>query len=160
MYKVLLVEDDTALRFIYSKMKTWSDCGFRISAEAANGKQALEILENRSFDLIFTDIRMPFIDGIEMLRKLHDKGNTIPVIFASYYDEYEYARQGLILGAFDYMLKPVKQKELEEVLNRVRSHIEELNDRDKIAPVVAEVVNALDILSDENKFINQVIFYF
>lgn len=160
MYKVLLVEDDTALRFIYSKMKTWSDCGFSISAEAANGKQALEILENRSFDLIFTDIRMPFIDGIEMLRKLHDKGNTIPVIFASSYDEFEYARQGLILGAFDYLLKPVKQKDLEEVLNRVRSHIDALNDRDKIAPVVAEVVNELDILSDENKFINQVIFYF
>ncbi|MDE6788343.1 MAG: response regulator [Ruminococcus sp.] len=160
MYKVLLVEDDTALRFIYSKMKTWSDCGFSISAEAANGKQALEILENRSFDLIFTDIRMPFIDGIEMLRKLHDKGNTIPVVFASSYDEFEYARQGLILGAFDYLLKPVKQKNLEEVLNRVRSHIDELNDRDKIAPVVAEIVNELDILSDENKFINQVIFYF
>lgn len=160
MYRVLLVEDDTALRFIYSKMKTWSECGFEISAEATNGKQALEILEKQSFDLIFTDIRMPFVDGIEMLRKLNEKGNTIPVVFASSYDEFEYARQGLILGAFDYLLKPVEQKKLAEVLSRAKEKIDEINNRGKIAPVVAEIVDKLDILSDANKFTTQVILYF
>lgn len=160
MYKVLLVEDDTALRFIYSKMKTWSECGFEISAEATNGKQALEILESQSFDLIFTDIRMPFVDGIEMLRKLSEKGNTIPVVFASSYDEFEYARQGLILGAFDYLLKPVEQKKLAEVLNRAKERIDEINNKGKIAPVVAEIVEKLGILFDANKFVTQVILYF
>lgn len=160
MYKVLLVEDDTALRFIYSKMKTWSECGFEISAEATNGKQALEILESQSFDLIFTDIRMPFVDGIEMLRKLSEKGNTIPVVFASSYDEFEYARQGLILGAFDYLLKPVEQKKLAEVLSRAKERIDEINNKGKIAPVVAEIVEKLGILFDENKFTTQVILYF
>lgn len=160
MYKVLLVEDDTALRFIYSKMKTWSECGFEISAEATNGKQALEILESQSFDMIFTDIRMPFVDGIEMLRKLSEKGNTIPVVFASSYDEFEYARQGLILGAFDYLLKPVEQKKLAEVLNRAKERIDEINNKGKIAPVVAEIVEKLGILFDANKFVTQVILYF
>lgn len=160
MYKVLLVEDDTALRFIYSKMKTWSECGFEISAEATNGKQALEILESQSFDLIFTDIRMPFVDGIEMLRKLSEKGNTIPVVFASSYDEFEYARQGLILGAFDYLLKPVEQKKLAEVLSRAKERIDEINNKGKIAPVVAEIVEKLGILFDANKFVTQVILYF
>lgn len=160
MYKVLLVEDDTALRFIYSKMKTWSECGFEISAEATNGKQALEILESQSFDMIFTDIRMPFVDGIEMLRKLSEKGNTIPVVFASSYDEFEYARQGLILGAFDYLLKPVEQKKLAEVLSRAKERIDEINNKGKIAPVVAEIVEKLGILFDENKFTTQVILYF
>lgn len=160
MYKVLLVEDDTALRFIYSKMKTWSECGFEISAEATNGKQALEILESQSFDMIFTDIRMPFVDGIEMLRKLSEKGNTIPVVFASSYDEFEYARQGLILGAFDYLLKPVEQKKLAEVLSRAKERIDEINNKGKIAPVVAEIVEKLGILFDANKFVTQVILYF
>ncbi|MCM1132313.1 MAG: response regulator [Ruminococcus flavefaciens] len=159
MYNVLLVEDDTALRFIYSKMKTWSECGFRISAEATNGKHALEILENQSFDLIFTDIRMPFIDGIELLRKLNDMGNTIPVVFASSYDEFEYARQGLILGAFDYLLKPVEQKKLAEVLNRAKDRIDELSDKNKIAPVVADIIGRLDITADEDNFVNQVSVY-
>ncbi len=160
MYRVLLVEDDTALRFIYSKMKTWSECGFAISAEATNGKQALEILENQSFDLIFTDIRMPFIDGIEMLRKLNEKGNTIPVVFASSYDEFEYARQGLVLGAFDYLLKPVEQKKLAEVLNRAKERIDELSNRGRTAPVIAEIISGLDISPDASKFTGQVIDYF
>lgn len=159
MYKVLLVEDDTALRFIYSKMKTWSECGFTISAEATNGKHALEILEKQSFDLIFTDIRMPFIDGIEMLRKLNDMGNTVPVVFASSYDEFEYARQGLILGAFDYLLKPVEQKKLAEVLNRAKVRIDELNNNSKLQPAVEKVLDELGISFDANKFINQAALY-
>lgn len=159
MYKVLLVEDDTALRFIYSKMKTWSECGFAIASEATNGKHALEILEKQTFDLIFTDIRMPFIDGIEMLRKLNDIGNTIPVVFASSYDEFEYARQGLILGAFDYLLKPVEQKKLAEVLNRAKIRIDELNNKSKLQPAVEKILNELEISPDENKFVNQVSLY-
>lgn len=160
MYRVLLVEDDAALRFIYSKMKTWSDCGFAIAAEASNGKAALDILEKETFDMIFTDIRMPFIDGIEMLRKLNESGNTLPVIFASSYDEFEYARQGLILGAFDYLLKPVDKKKLEEVLLRVKKHIDEQESSDKIATVVKEVFDELKISPDENKFVNQIAVYF
>lgn len=159
MYNVLLVEDDTALRFIYSKMKTWSDCGFKISKEASNGKIALEILENKSFDLIFTDIRMPFVDGIELLRKIKEKGDETPVVFASSYDEFEYARQGLVLGAFDYLLKPVEQKKLEEVLLRVKNHIKATEGKVKIVSVVADVIDELGILSDANKFINQVAIY-
>lgn len=155
MYKVLLVEDDTAMRFIYSKMKTWAECGFAISAEATNGKHALEILEKQSFDLIFTDIRMPFIDGIELLRKLSDMGNTTPVIFASSYDEFEYARQGLILGAFDYLLKPVDQKKMEDVLLRVKKKIDELSSEEKLQPSVMGVMEKLGISPDLNKFVKQ-----
>lgn len=159
MYRVLLVEDDAALRFIYSKMKTWSECGFAIAAEASNGKVALETLEKKSFDLIFTDIRMPFVDGIEMLRKLNEAGNTIPVIFASSYDEFEYARQGLILGAFDYLLKPVDQRKLEEVLVRVKKHIDDMLNGSKIQPSVETVLQLLEISPDQNKFVNQVALY-
>ena len=139
MYNVLLVEDDSALRFIYSKMKTWTECGFTIAKQASNGKDALEILKTRTFDLIFTDIRMPFVDGIEMLRKLSASDNKIPVIFASSYDEFEYARQGLILGAFDYLLKPVDEKKLAQVLTRLKEHIEATAQEEKIDESVIEV---------------------
>lgn len=159
MYKVLLVEDDSALRFIYKKMKTWSECGFAIAAEAPNGKKALDILETESFDLIFTDIRMPFVDGIEMLRTLNDKGNTIPVIFASSYDEFEYARQGLVLGAFDYLLKPVNVKKLEEVLGRAKARIEELHQGNQIEPAIAEIMETLHIDPEKDLFVAQVTSY-
>lgn len=160
MYNVLLVEDDTTLRFIYSKMKTWTECGFRIAKQAGNGKDALAILEKESFDLIFTDIRMPFVDGIEMLRRLAEKGNTIPVVFASSYDEFEYARQGLILGAFDYLLKPVDEKKLAEVLDRLKNHLDNADKSVKIDESVLAVFEQLEIPIESSQFIYQTAVYF
>ncbi|MDE5861653.1 MAG: response regulator [Ruminococcus sp.] len=160
MYNVLLVEDDSALRFIYSKMKTWTECGFTIAKQASNGKDALEILKTRTFDLIFTDIRMPFVDGIEMLRKLSASDNKIPVIFASSYDEFEYARQGLILGAFDYLLKPVDEKKLAQVLGRLKEHIEATAQEEKIDESVIEVFRQLEIDPDSSPFVHNCALYF
>lgn len=161
MYRVLLVEDDSAMRFIYSKMKTWTTCGFKIAQQASNGKQALEILEKQSFDLIFTDIRMPFVDGIELLRKLNALKNTTPVIFASSYDEFEYARQGLILGAFDYLLKPVNEKKMEEVLERLKQHLQiKKENEEKIEPAVLSIFGEIGVSSDTDKLVHQVALYF
>lgn len=159
MYRILLVEDDEALRFVYSKMKAWTEAGFKIACEASNGKDALNILANQSFDLIVTDIRMPFVDGIELLRKIKERGINTCVIFISSYDEFEYARQGLILGAFDYILKPVKEKQLTEVLGRVRQHIESnLNGRELPAHIMAAVsYTGVDL--KENRLLRQVCEY-
>ncbi len=159
MYKVLLVEDDSAMRFIYSKMKVWTACGFQISAEASNGKNALEILKEQSFDLIFTDIRMPFVDGIELLRKVKQSDIDTNVVFASSYDEFEYARQGLILGAFDYILKPVNEKQMEDVLNRVKQRLQKIKS-DILEPAVSEAFDKIGVPHDKGKFIHNIAVWF
>ncbi|MGN1423630.1 MAG: response regulator [Oscillospiraceae bacterium] len=160
MYRVLLVEDDSAMRFIYSKMKAWTECGFQIAAEVSNGKHALEVLQRESFDLIFTDIRMPLIDGIELLRKIKQQGIETGVVFASSYDEFEYARQGLILGAFDYILKPVKEEQLRDVLTRVRAHLQETVKQEVLEPAVCDAFGTIGIDPDSGKFVHMAAVYF
>jgi len=76
-----------------------------------------------AFDVVITDIRMPKIDGIELLKSISEKKLCQCVILCSDHSEFRYARQGLILGAFDYLVKPVVEEELELLLNRARDHI-------------------------------------
>ena len=112
MYRILLVEDDEALRYVYAHMHAWQENGGCLAAQAVNGKQALEQLDKERFDIIVTDIRMPFVDGLELLRELRRRGIQTPVILVSSYGEFEYAREGLVLGAFDYIVKPFMPREL------------------------------------------------
>ena len=123
MYRILLVEDDAALRYMYARMHAWQTQGFCLAAEAANGKEALEKLAEECFDLIVTDIRMPFIDGLELLRALRQRENHTPVILISSYGEFEYAREGLVLGAFDYIVKPFQESALDAVLARAAAYL-------------------------------------
>lgn len=119
MYRILLVEDDDALRYVYRKLRAFKENGFVIAAEAVNGKEALDLLQNDRFDLIVTDIRMPLVDGLALLREMKVRGLDTPAVLVSSYDEFEYARQGLILGAFDYIVKPVGESSLSAMLARV-----------------------------------------
>lgn len=160
MYRVLLVDDDAAIRFIYRKMKTWSDSGFVIADEASNGKEALRLISENQYDLIFTDIKMPFIDGIELLRMLKETDHHAIVVFSSSYNEFEYARQGIILGAFDYILKPVTDKQLEKVLERVREKLFRESSIEQIDNVVETVFIQLDIELGTSRFVFQCANYF
>lgn len=160
MYNVLIVEDDAAMRFIYKKMKVWNECGFNIANQASNGRQALDIIKNENFDLIFSDVRMPFMDGIELIRELRKSGNQTNVIFSSSYDEFEYARQGLILGAFDYLLKPVDEKKLAEALTKVKEKIIADEPKEQLKPAVIELLKELGRSVDDNQFVHNIALYF
>ena len=73
MYKVLFGDDDDTIGFIVSKMKVWENSNFKITRYAQNGKEALLVLEKESFDLIITDIRMPIVDGLELLENIRKR---------------------------------------------------------------------------------------
>ena len=110
MYRVLLVEDDAALRHLYTHMHAWQEQGFCLAAEAEDGRKALEKLDAECFDLIVTDIHMPFIDGLELLRALRQRKNNTPVVLVGSYGEFEYAREGLVLGAVSYTHLSIRQR--------------------------------------------------
>lgn len=157
MYKILIVEDDSALRFIYSKKKVWSDCGFCIEDQASNGKDALALIEKKKYDLILTDIQMSFIDGIELLREMRSKNIQSEVVLVSSYDEFEYARQGLVLGATDYILKPAEDNKLREMLLRVK---EKLDSKQEIAKEVKAAAKSLEIAVPEEGMPHNICRYF
>ncbi len=152
MYRILLVEDDAALRYMYARMHAWQTQGFCLAAEAANGKEALEKLAEECFDLIVTDIRMPFIDGLELLRVLRQRENQTPVILISSYGEFEYAREGLVLGAFDYIVKPFQESALDAVLSRAAAYLSSRGTEDRHFTLVREAFSHAGVDIGEDSF--------
>lgn len=124
MIKVLVVDDEHFVRKGIVLETDWSALGCEVVAEAENGVEALEAVRRYRPDLIISDIRMPKMDGIQMLKCLREEENPVRVIFLTAYSEFEYAREALKLFAFDYLLKPFEDGELEDAVMRVREQIE------------------------------------
>ena len=117
MFKILFVDDDSTIGFIIRRYRLWESSSFYIGSFAANGKEALDLLANESFDLVITDIRMPMIDGLELIREMRKRGDKTCVLLASNYTDFKYAKEGLRLGALDFIEKPYTQEKLAEALN-------------------------------------------
>ena len=124
MFKVMIVDDmDIMLREL-KRLRLWGEkTGFTIWEEARNGHEALEKLENASVDLVITDIKMPKVDGLELLKKIVEKDLCPCVVLLSDHSEFGFARQGLVLGAFDYIVKPVDEAVMSNLLSRVRDFL-------------------------------------
>jgi two-component system response regulator YesN len=126
MLKIMLVDDMEIIRRQIKRFKLWGEeTGFIISDEAKNGHEALEKLVKTPVDLVITDIRMPKLDGIELLKRITTEKLCSCVVLISDHSEFSYARQGLVLGAFDYMVKPVEEGEFKKLLLRVSDFIAE-----------------------------------
>ncbi|MDR0568728.1 MAG: response regulator [Spirochaetaceae bacterium] len=116
MKKLLIVDDEYIVRLGLKTVVDWSRFGYTL-AEAGNGKEAIELLEKNPVDVIMTDIKMPVMDGLELIRKVKEKRQKTQIIILSHYDEFSYAQEAIKLGAFRYILKSELTKtNLETVL--------------------------------------------
>lgn len=125
MLKVLVVDDEVYVRKGIVLETDWASLGCVVVAEAENGIQGLAAARKYAPDLIISDIRMPQMDGIEMLKKLREEGSRVRVIFLTAYSEFSYAQNAIKLLASDYLLKPFEDGELEETVSRIREQLEE-----------------------------------
>lgn len=154
MYKVLFVDDDKITRCVCSNMKSWEKFGFTVEYEAENGIKALEILKANKIDVVFTDIRMPEMDGIALLKEIRRQKIDVFVVLVSLYKEFEYAREGLKYGAVDYIMKPIEEKALDETLSAVRSCLEEFNMNAEYKMIIEEKFNELGVSENDVFVIN------
>lgn len=124
MYKVLIVDDDKVSRYILKRYEKWDEFNFSIEDEACDGKEALKKLSSSKINLVITDIRMPGMNGIEFLGEIKKLKYNICVILLSTYSDFEYAKQGIRLGAFDYITKPVSNEMLDDAVKRAKVYLD------------------------------------
>ena len=124
MLKVLIVEDEEMIRKGIVLTVDWAALDCVVVGEAANGLEGLEAARRLEPSLIITDLKMPQMDGIEMLRTLRAEGCNAYVIILTAYDNFSYAQSALRLGAVDYLLKPFHDGDLENAVNRLRARMD------------------------------------
>ncbi|MBE1440889.1 response regulator [Paenibacillus sp. OAS669] len=124
MKKVLLVDDEILVREGICNRIQWEKEGFIYCGDASDGEMALPLIENLAPDILLTDIKMPFMDGLQLSRIVKEKMPAVKIIILSGHDEFHYAREALRIGVEEYCLKPINAKELLQVLHGVAAKID------------------------------------
>lgn len=124
MYKALVVDDEPIILEGFDNLISWEEFGIEISAKAENGKAALQIVREEEIDLLITDIRMPEMSGLELLKTIRQEGKSIKVIILSGYDDFQYVKEASKYGIENYLLKPIEENELEETLLHLTEKLE------------------------------------
>ena len=125
MYKVFVVEDEIVVREGIRNSIPWENTSFTLTGEAPDGEMALTMIQDIKPDILITDIRMPFMDGLELSRIVNKNFPLIKIVIISGHDEFEYAREAISIGVEEYLLKPVSAQDMINALNKVAKHIDE-----------------------------------
>ena len=124
IYTVVVADDEDVLREAVCRMVPWAELGFALVGSASNGLDALQLVEKKEPDLLLTDIRMPFISGIELARQVREVRPAMNIAFLSGYDDFEYAKQAIQYNIISYMLKPLTIEGLAAELRVVHQKID------------------------------------
>ena len=120
-YKVLLVDDEEEVRNAIEQRINWEELGFEVIGKAQNGVKAMEIAEKLQPDVVITDIKMPYMNGLELARNLKEENPGVRILILTGFDEFEYAKEAVHLEIEEYILKPVNANELSECLKRLKN---------------------------------------
>src|SRR5690625_4539897 len=142
MHKILLIDDDYFVRKGLLRIIDWRDCGFEVCGEADNGEDALLLIKQMSPDLVVTDIRMPVLDGLDLIKATVKTINPTPnFVIISGHDDFKYAQLAVRYGVHDFLLKPIDKEEFEKTLVKVAEKIRNENvmrkNKEKLAAQVA-----------------------
>jgi len=125
MYKAMFVDDEYMILQGLQMILPWQELGFEVVHTAKSASEALEYLQEHSVDLLITDIRMPEMNGIDMIRQAQAYGNRFFSIILSGYQEFAFVKQGMALGVRNYLVKPVNKEELRSSVQAIAAELEE-----------------------------------
>ncbi|MFB5660192.1 response regulator [Alteribacillus sp. HJP-4] len=140
MYNVLVVDDEINILEGISMLVNWEECGTRLAGKAYNGKMAFEMIQKNPPDIVVTDIKMPGMNGIELIEAVHEVLPEIRFVVLSGYDEFEFAKTAMRCGVKHYLLKPSNEKKIEEALKQL---VEELQSGAEKERFIEEIQTSL-----------------
>lgn len=156
LYRIILVDDEEEVRKGIIRKIDWAAAGFQVVGDAENGEDALEKIENLEPDVVLTDIRMPYMDGLVLTEKIRQKYPSIKVLIFSGYDDFEYAKRAIKLNVTEYILKPVNVEELTLILKRIKHNLdEEIEQKRNVNLLRESYKNSLPIIREH--FLNDVV---
>jgi len=124
LLKLLIIDDEYLVRSLLQNCMDWKELGYEIIGEAAGAQEGLELVDRLMPDVIFTDICMPFMDGIEFSKIVYERYPLIKIVVLTGYGEFDYAKRSIKIGIADFLLKPINDDEIRKVALNIREKIE------------------------------------
>ena len=145
MLRVVIADDEVKVIQLIELLVDWSSFDMQIISRVKDGQKALDLILKEKPDIVITDIRMPSLNGIELVERVHEADLHPYFVIISGFSEFEYAQKGIQLGVEDYLLKPLKKKDLESVLHKIQAKHQKMNQTD------AEKDSLIDQLKESQK---------
>lgn len=150
LYRIMIVDDEEEIRLGIIKRIDWEANGFVVVADAENGQEALEKAEKYQPDVIMTDIKMPFMDGLELGKKLVELMPSTKIIVFSGCDDFEYAHRAIKINVVEYVLKPINSIELVDVLKRLKLQLDkEYEEKRNLETLYKHYVESLPVIREQ-----------
>jgi two-component system response regulator YesN len=150
LYKIFLVEDEIVAREGIRDNVDWKSAGFEFCGEAPDGEIALPLIETIQPDVLITDIKMPFMDGLQLCKIVRERMPWVKIIILSGHDEFNYAQTAVKLGVSEYLLKPISSLDLHNVLQKVASQLDqERKDKESLKRLRNQVEDNLLLLREK-----------
>ncbi|WP_295505007.1 response regulator [uncultured Streptococcus sp.] len=136
MYSIMIVEDEYLVRQGIASLVDYEQFGMQVIAQAENGREAWQKFQENPADILLTDINMPQMNGLELAKLVRDQVPTCHIVFLTGYDDFDYARTAIKLGADDYLLKPFSKDDVEEMLAKVQTKLDKERKKAQIQNLV------------------------
>ena len=148
-YSVLLVDDEEEVIQVMLKKIDWEGIGFQVMGYAHNGIEALDLAEQEAPDVVLTDIKMPYMDGLELAHNLKIMYPTVRILIFSGFDEFEYAKEAIRLEVEEYVLKPVDADELRRIFTRIKASLDqEMDEKRNVQKLRDYYMESLPLLQE------------